>query len=178
MALLLDYFNKTISVTAPTLEVDAQVLHDFIEDEMSSPIGLLNDGANTSFFGDILKPEGKIEDENNPGLFSQIILVINPEWQIQFWQGSGYTRIFGGKIVGGVSGQPMKATGFAGDITVMESPVDGLVVATSSSLTPEDTSLIAKAVWDYAKASATVVGSIGEHVSKKLLTLVKFIGSK
>lgn len=142
MALLLDYFNKTISVTSPTVEVDAQVLHDFIEDEMSSPIGLLNDGANTSFFGDILKPEGKIEDETNPGVFSQIILVLNPEWQIQFWQGSGYTRIFGGKIVGGVVGQPMKATGSAGDITVLESPVDGLVVATGSGLTTEqDTKL-------------------------------------
>ena len=138
MALSLNYFDKIIAITSPTTEVDAQVLHDFIEDGMASPVGLLSDGANDSFFGDILKPEGKIEDENNPGIFSQIILVLNPEWQIQYWQNSGYTRIFGGKIVGGVSGQPMKATGAAGDITVLESPVDGLVVTTGSALSTEE----------------------------------------
>lgn len=128
MALQLDYFNKIIAITSPTTEVDAQVLHDFVEDGMASPIGMVSDGANPSFWGDILKPEGKIEDENNPGIFSQIIIILNPEWQIQFWQNSGYTRIYGGKIVGGLNGQPMKATGAAGDITVLESPVDGLVV--------------------------------------------------
>lgn len=138
MALQLDYFNKIIAITFPTTGVDAQVLHDFIEDEMSTPVGLLSDGANTSFFGDVLKPEGKIEDENNPGIFSQIILVINSEWQMQFWQGSGYSRIYGGKIVGGLNGQPMKATGAAGDITVLESPVDGLVA--KGSMTAEESS--------------------------------------
>lgn len=135
MALLLDYFNKIIAITSPTIEVDAQELSDFIEDGMATPVGLLSDGANDSFLGDIQKPEGKIEDENNPGLFSQIIIILNPEWQIQFWQGSGYTRLFGGKIVGGVAGQPMKATGAAGDITVLESPVDGLAI--KGSMTTE-----------------------------------------
>lgn len=138
MALQLDYFNKLIKLTEPTIDVDAQSLHDFVEDQMASPEGLLSDGSNTSFLGDILKPEGKIEDDNNPGVFSQIILILNPEWQIQFWVGSGYTRIFGGKIVGGVIGQPMKATGGAGDITVLESPVDGVVVGTGSVITEQD----------------------------------------
>ena len=135
MALSLDYFNKLIAISSPTTEVDAQELSDFIEDGMASPVGLLSDGANDSFFGDIQKPEGKIEDENNPGVFSQIIMILNPEWQIQFWQGSGYTRLFGGKIVGGLNGQPMKATGAAGDITVLESPVDGLAI--KGSMTTE-----------------------------------------
>lgn len=138
MPLAIDYFNNIVAVTEPTISVDAQVLHDFIEDEMASPVGLVSDGANASFLGDILKPEGKIEDENNPGIFSQIILVFNPEWQVQFWQGSGYTRIFGGKIVGGLNGQPMKASGAAGDITVLESPVDGLTIATGSGVTDQD----------------------------------------
>ena len=138
MALLLDYFNKIISITSPTIDVDAQSLHDFIEDQMASPVGMVSDGNNSSFFGDILKPEGKIEDESNPGVFSQIILILNPEWQIQFWVGSGYTRIFGGKIVGGVAGRPMKATGGAGDITVLESPVDGVIVSTGLGITEQD----------------------------------------
>ena len=120
----MDYANKLILVTSPTTEVDAQTLHDFVEDELAKPPGLqYPDDENP-----ILKPEGKIEDPSNPGIFSQIILILNSLWQIQFWGGSGYTRIYGGKIVGGVSDQPLKATGTAGDISVLESPVDGVYV--------------------------------------------------
>ncbi len=134
MGFQIDWFNKLVLVTSPTTDADSQVMHDFIEDQMAAPIGMISDGANPSFFGDILKPEGKIEDPTNPGVFSQIILILNSEWQIQFYAGSGYTRIFGAKIVGGVGDEPFKATGTAGDITVLESPVDGLVVATGSGL--------------------------------------------
>lgn len=137
MPILINKFTKIIEITSPTVEVDAQVLHDTIEDYMASPRGMINDGA-WDAKGDILKPEGKIEDDAQPGVFSQIILILNPEWQYQFWAGSGYTRIFGGKLVGGVAGEPMKATGAAGDITVLESPVDGLVVATGSGVTQQD----------------------------------------
>jgi len=98
--------------------------------------------------GEILKPEGKIEDENNPGVFSQIILILNPEWQIQFYPASGYTRIFGGKIVGGVNGEPMLATGTAGDITVLESPVDGVTVEVGSGVIAQDIVDIKDAIFD------------------------------
>jgi hypothetical protein len=108
-------------------------LHDFVEDFMATPEGMVNDGT-WDAKGEILKPEGKIEDPSQPGVFSQIILILSPQWQIQFWMGSGYTRIFGAKIVGGIADEPMKATGAAGDITVLESPVDGLVVASGSGL--------------------------------------------
>lgn len=145
MPLQIDAFNKLILVTSPTTEVDAQTLHDFVEDYMATPVGMANDGqwpGSTSNRGDILKPEGKIEDENNPGQYSQIILIMHPQWQIQFWQGSGYSRVYGGKIVGGVSGQPLKATGAAGDISVLESPVDGVTVVSGSGLSAEqDTKL-------------------------------------
>jgi len=133
MPLSIDAFNKLILVTSPDTDVDAQTLADFIEDYMASPVGLLTDGVWPGFSGqgDIQQPLGKIEDPSNPGVFSQIILFIHPEWQIQFWGGSGYTRIFGGKIVGGVGDEPMLASGTAGDITVLESPVDGVTVATT-----------------------------------------------
>lgn len=125
MPLQTDWNNEIIQITSPTTEVDMQVLHDFIEDEMASPLGSLHD--------DIISPEGKIEDPVNPGIFSQIIVILNSPWQIQFWGGSGYTRIYGGKLVGGLADEPIKASGTAGDITVLESPVDGLVVATDVS---------------------------------------------
>jgi len=140
MPLSIDAFNKLLLVTSPTTDVDAQTLHDFVEDYMASPLGLLTDGAGgfPGQKGDILKPEGKIEDPTNPGVFSQIILILSPEWQIQFWAGSGYTRIFGAKIVGGVGDEPFKATGTAGDITVLETPVDGFVVVSGSGVTQGD----------------------------------------
>ena len=134
MPLSIDPFNKLILVTSPDVSVDAQTLHDFVEDWMAHPVGMINDGS-WDANGEILKPEGKITNPADPTVKSQIILILSPEWQIQFWGGSGYTRIYGGKIVGGVSDQPLKATGTAGDISVLESPVDGItaVVETGTS---------------------------------------------
>ena len=136
MPLSIDAFNKLILITSPTTEVDAQEIADFVEDYMASPLGALVDGVWPGFAGqgDIIDPQGKIEDPGNLGVFSQIIIALHPQWQMQFWGGSGYTRIFGGKFVGGVGDQPMKATGTAGDITVLESPVDGVTVASGSGL--------------------------------------------
>jgi hypothetical protein len=150
MPLTIDYGNEIIGITSPTTSVDGQTLHDFIEDNMASPEGLLYD--------DILQPEGKIEDPTNPGIYSQIIIVLNSPWQIQFWQGSGYTRIYGAKIVGGLNDEPIKATGAAGDITVLESPVDGVTVATGGIGTPAE---VADAVWEAAHADYTTPGSFG-----------------
>lgn len=132
MPLSIDSFNKLILITSPDTEVDLQTLHDFVQDYLAAPRGMVEDGT-WDQKGEILKPEGKIEDPSNPGVFSQIILILSPQWQIQFWGGSGYTRIFGGKLVGGVADEPMKATGTAGDITVLESPVDGVTVATGGA---------------------------------------------
>jgi hypothetical protein len=122
MGLQVDWFNKLIKVTSPDTSVSGQALHDFIEDAMASTRGSSEE--------DIINPQGKIEDPTNPGIYSQIILIFNSPWQVQFWAGSGYTKIFGAKLVGGLNDEPMKATGTAGDITVLESPVDGVTVAT------------------------------------------------
>lgn len=170
MPLQIDYFNSRILVTSPTTDVDAQTLHDFVEDAMASPEGLL--------YGDIIAPEGKIEDPSNPGVFSQIILIFNSPWQIQFWAGSGYTRIFGGKIVGGLADQPMKATGTADDITVLESPVDGLTVVSGSGVTQQDKDDITAGVWAEPVSGNQLAGSMGEWMTKKLLSVTKFLGLK
>ena len=170
MGLAIDWYNSIIQVTSPTTQVDMQELHDFIEDEMASPVG--------HGYPAIIAPEGKIEDPSQPGVFSQIIVILYAPWQVQFWGGSGYTRIYGGKLVGGKNDQPFKATGTAGDITVLESPVDGLTVLSdqSSLLQPEDIAAVAEAVWDEPLSEHIVVGTTGElmnmvdrlHVNKFL----------
>jgi hypothetical protein len=147
MPLTIDWTSQLIKITSPTTDVDAQTLHDFIEDNMASARGTSVD--------DIINPEGKIEDPNQPGVYSQIILIFNTPWQIQFWAGSGYTRIYGGKIVGGLNDQPMKATGTGGDITVLESPVDGLTVTSGSGVTEQDKLDIADRVWDEVLTGVT-----------------------
>jgi len=136
MGLQIDYFNHIVEITSPTTDEDMQTVADFIEDQMATPRGLTED--------DIIKPEGKIEDPSNPGIFSQIIVLLNSPWQLQFWQGSGYTRLYGGKLVGGLNDQPIKATGAAGDITVLESPVDGVTVASGSGLSAEQDEVLNK----------------------------------
>jgi hypothetical protein len=155
MAIQVDYYNKIIEITSPDTSIDLQTLHDFIEDErtLASPRGMSEDW--------ILQPEGKIEDPTNPGVYSQIILVLNSNWQIQFWGGSGYTRIYGGKLVGGVGDEPIKATGTAGDITVLESPVDGLTVVSGSAVTQQDKDDIVAGVWDALVADYADAGSFG-----------------
>ncbi len=136
MPIVLDYVNERILFTSPTTSVDGQTIHDFVQDEGISPVGSLHpwfSQADPNNDTEILYPDGKIEDPGNPGVFSQIILRLNARWQMQFFGGSGYTRIFGAKFVGGLGGEVMKATGTAGDITVLESPVDGVTVATEDS---------------------------------------------
>lgn len=157
MPIVIDPTALLIRITSPTTTVDAQTLHDAVEDFMATPEGLL--------YADILQPEGKIEDPTNPGVFSQIILVLSTLWQIQFWGGSGYTRIYGGKLVGGVSDQPIKATGTAGDITVLESPVDGLTVVSGSGVTPQDKTDIVDGVWQAnTKMHAATASSTAESL--------------
>jgi len=158
MGIAVDYNAKVINITSPTIAISAQDLHDFIEDErtMASPEGLGYDN--------ILSPEGKIEDPSNPGVFSQIILVLNSPWQIQFWSGSGYTRVYGGKLVGGLNDQPIKATGTAGDITVLESPVDGVTIAVPATVSATE---VADAVWDETVAEHQTGGTYGAELATK-----------
>ena len=170
MAIIIDYVKELILFTSPTTEVDGQTLHDFIQDEAASPIGMGQpwiDQADPQNDTEILYPDGKIEDPSNPGVFSQIILRLNDRWQMQFWGGSGYTRIFGAKFVGGVGGEVMKATGTAGDITVLESPVDGVTVVSGSGVTEQDKTDIINGVWDNAVES----GLSTEDVLKLLLSV-------
>lgn len=152
MPLAIDWYNQIIEITSPTTSLAGQVLHDFIEDVMASPVGLL--------YSAIIQPEGKIEDPSNPGIYSQIIMILNSPWQIQFWGGSGYTRIYGAKIVGGLADEPIKATGMAGDITVLESPVDGVTVVSGSGITQQDKDDIIDGVLDDPMHQHIVDGSL------------------
>lgn len=168
MPLTVDWGNQLIKITSPTTSVDYQTLHDFIEDKMASPEGLSVD--------DIIQPEGKIEDPTQPGVYSQIIIIMNSPWQIQFWGGSGYTRLYGGKLVGGLNDEPVKATGTAGDITVFASDVDGVTVVSGSGVTEQDKLDIADRVW--AELTANYENASAESFGKIMFDILQLLGNK
>ena len=63
----------------------------------------------------------------------------------------------------------MKATGTAGDITVLESPVDGVTVATTTSVVTEQDKLdIADRVLDELIADHLDSGSLGDFINEIL----------
>lgn len=164
----IDYVAQLLRITSPTTDVVLQELHDFVEDErgLAGPEGLsqIADPATSATGDPIFQVEGKVEDPSNPGIFSQIFLVLLSPWQIQFWGGSGYTRISGGKLVGGLNAQPMKATGTAGDITVLESPVDGvytLVETGVSGLTAAESAALLNIETDVGLLQSDVVTITG-----------------
>lgn len=174
MGLQVDWFNSLVLVTSPDVSVTGQVLHDFIEDQMATPRGMTA--------SDILLPEGKIADPGNPGVYSQIILQFNTPWQIQFWAGSGYTQIIGAKLVGGLNNQPMKATGTAGDITVLVSPVDGItsVIETGTSgLTASESQALLDIAADQVliQADISVINTSLGTMDGSLISLASDIGT-
>lgn len=63
------------------------------------------------------------------------------------------------------------------DINYIPPQVEIIEVQTGG-LQPSDIADIAEAVWAYLRVNAIVVGSMGEFVSRKLLTLTKYIGLK
>lgn len=149
MPIVIDYNAQLLKITSPDTDIDLQTLHDFVEDErgLAQPEGLSRIASPAvSATGDpIFEVNGKIEDPANPGLYSQINLFLIPPWQIQFWGGSGYTTISGGKLSGGLNDEPIKATGTAGDITVLQSQVDGTytqIETGTSGLTPTEAAML------------------------------------
>lgn len=163
MPIEIDYNAQLLKITSPTTEVDLQTLHDFVEDErgLAQPTGLSRIAPpSTSPTGDpIFVVEGKIEDPASPGNYSQILLVLISPWQIQFWQGSGYTRVYGGKLSGGLGDEPVKATGAAGDLTVLQSQLDGtytLVETGTSGLTGAESQAILDLQTDSAANAAAL----------------------
>ena len=122
MAITIDFLNKQVLITSPTVIVEAQDVYDYVNDVTHSASeglmglhhpweALIDMNAHTEIF----YPRGKNGDPSDPlAPKSQIDLLLNPYWQLKFWGGSGVSKWRGGRIVGGI-----------GDITLIETPVNG-----------------------------------------------------
>lgn len=133
MGISLDVLTKTISVTSPTTSVTIQELVDAVRD--------WEDELCNMTYNKVIDAVGKADLGGN--VTTGIVVSLNSEWQIQFWGGSGLTKISGGTIVGGVGGESVKATGTAGDLTIVQTPVNTTIVSTSGS------GATAQEVWEY-----------------------------
>lgn len=136
-------FNEKIIFLTST-PVLVQDLSNDVEDAVASPIGLAHPTQpDSTGQTDVLKPEGKLADPNNPGVFSQISLNLHNEWQIQFAAGLGYASIRGGKLTGGLNGEVLKESVVGAGVSVLETQVDGVIV---ENFTAEDKAMIIK-IW-------------------------------
>ena len=142
MGISFDYFTSIIAVTSPQVTLTMQELADTIEDECSTPWGM---NYPVSALPGIAEIAGKFD--KGGGKYSEIIVKLYSPWQVQFWGGSGVSKTEGGSLLGGLGDVPVKATGTAGDITLVSQPLDGTLVISGSGVTEQDKLDIADAVW-------------------------------
>jgi len=137
MGIQFNYATSIISITAPQTDISMQELSNAISDEEATPWGMNYPASDTPGIAEIA---GKFDKSGGAGTtFSEIIVDLYSPWQVQFWQGSGVTKTAGGSLLGGLGGIPVKATGAAGDITLVSQPVDGtLIVEGVAGLTEEE----------------------------------------
>jgi len=158
MGLVFDYAAHLILVTSPQTLLLCQDLADAISDEEATPWGIAQPGDDTPGIADMV---GKFD--KGGGVYSEIIVSLYSPWQVQFWGGSGVTTIRGGSLLGGLSGIPVKATGTAGDITILNAPVDGVLIQTGiSGLTQEESDALLALQTDVAAIEASIVAIEGD----------------
>lgn len=126
MAIVLNQLTKVISITAPQVQVGVQELVNEIRD--------FEDELPNLAHPKIIDAVGKAD--LGGGVYTGIVLSLNTDWQIQFYQGSGVSVVDGGTIVGGVGDIPIKATGAAGDITILQNPVNSTITSGSGVPAP------------------------------------------
>jgi hypothetical protein len=94
-------------------------------------------------------------------------------WQVQFWGGSGVTTVAGGSLLGGLGGIPVKATGTAGDITIVNQPVDGtLAITGESGLTAEESTALTF-IKDVVEGDQSISATV--HIVKRKGTAVVLV---
>lgn len=119
MGITLDALTKIISITTPTTSVTIQELVDAVRD--------WEDELCNMTYKKVIDAVGKADLGGS--VSTGIVVSLNAEWQVQFWGGSGTTKVSGGTLVGGVGDEPVLATGTAGDLTILQNPVNSTIVS-------------------------------------------------
>jgi len=128
MAITFDYTNKQINLTSPhSTSLDVQELINAIRD--------VEDSAEGIQYGRIADSAGK--DDLGGGVLVGITVKLLSPWQIKYPAGSYQATIFGGNLVGGLSGNPI-AYSAGVQVKILQS-ANGVIAETGvSGLTSEE----------------------------------------
>jgi hypothetical protein len=158
MALVFNYATHIIEITSPQVLLLCQDLANAIFEEEGTPWGICQPDNDDPGIADMIGKKDK-----GGSVFSEIIIELYSPWQVQFWGGSGVSTIRGGSLLGGLGGIPVKATGTAGDITLLNQPVDGVLVQSAvSGLTSEESDALLNIEIDVAAMQSSIVGIEGD----------------
>ena len=154
MAITLDYTTKIILITTPTTDVTIQELVNAIRDS--------EDELEHLSYAKVIDAVGKADLGGS--VTTAITLTLSSLWQIQFWCGVTLGMIKDGNIVGGVGDEPIKATGCADTILILNQ-VGGTIAVVGSGVTPQDKIDIIEGVWDEATSGHIIAGTTGEALN-------------
>lgn len=153
MAIVLNSVTKIISITTPTTEVTIQELVNTIRD--------WEDELENLSFKKVIDAVGKADLGGS--VYTAITMTLSDLWQIQFWNGVTIGIVKGGNLVGGVSGNPIKAT-TGSDTIIVNNQVGGTISVTGSGITEQDKLDISDRVWDEQTSGHMTAGSAGKSI--------------
>ena len=155
MAISLTPFTEIIHITTPTDTTTIQELVNTIR-EWEAELHNLS-------YDKVIDAEGK--SDIGSSIFTAITMELSSAWQIQFWNGVTLGTIKDGNLLGGVGGEPIKATG-GPDTVLVINQVGGTIAVTGSGVTAQDKIDIAELAWDEDLSTHTTPGTSGDTVSK------------
>ena len=155
MAITLNPITKIVHITSPTDTVTIQELVNTIRD--------WEDELENMSYAKVVDAVGKADLGSS--VYTAITMTLSSTWQIQFWSGVTLGTVKDGNLVGGVSGEPIKATG-GSDTIVVINQVGGTIAVSGSGVTPQDKIDIAELAWDEDLSTHTTPGTSGDIVTK------------
>lgn len=160
-----DFLNSRIIVDNGTTELIVDDIYTACKAAQATIEGIL--------YGRIATGSGK----NQLGTGVQVGLTVEllGSWQLEFPSGNYVARISGGNLIGGPGGDPIAYT--AGVQALLIQSAASTIVATSGGLAPT-ASEVATAVWNQPVPATPTVGTFGEYLKNRVLSVAKFVGLK
>lgn len=145
MGINVNFYDKIIYITSPTVTVTVQDLVNAIREAECTEEGM--------GFAAIIDATGK--DDLGGGVSTGITMTLNSLWYIEFWSGvSPRGVVKDGNVVGGLSDVPVRAASGSGDTVLQLGAVDTTIAEGGGS-----------GGWDSLLADYNDPGTFGEAVN-------------
>ena len=118
MGIDINFYDEIIYITSPTTTVTIQELVNAIRVAEDSEIGMNFEG--------VIDTEGKAN--LGGGAVTSIILTLNSNWYIEFWNGVSLGIVKDGNVVGGKDGKPIRASISSADTVLQLGAVGATII--------------------------------------------------